>query len=80
MYGKEVKKLARADNFETDGEVVDKLPGGKFKVKLDSNNHEMIATVSGKIRMSGIKLVIGDKVKVSISPYDFNNGIIVWRL
>jgi translation initiation factor IF-1 len=73
-----VKKLAKSDNFETDGEIVDKIPGGKFKVKLQ-NDVEITCTVSGKIRLSGIRMVVGDKVKVTISPYDFNNGIIVWR-
>jgi translation initiation factor IF-1 len=71
--------LARNSNFEVEGEIIDNCPGGKFKVKL-INNHEMICTVSGKIRMSGIKLVVGDKVKVAMSSYDLNNGIIVWRM
>ena len=71
--------MARNDNFETQGEIIDKVPGGKFKVKLE-NDHEMMCTVSGKIRISGIRLVIGDKVKVAISTYDLNNGIITWRL
>lgn len=70
--------MARADNIETDGEIIDKLPGGKFKVKLE-NGHELSCTLSGKIRVSGIKMVVGDKVKISMSPYDFSNGIIIWR-
>lgn len=71
--------MAKADNFEIQGEIVDKIPGGKFKVKLE-NNHEMMCTVSGKIRLSNIRLVVGDKVKVAVSTYDINNGIITWRL
>ena len=71
--------MARNANFEVEGTIVDIYPGGKFKVKLQ-NDHEMTCTVSGKIRMSGIKLVVGDNVKVAMSSYDFNNGIIVWRM
>lgn len=71
--------MARNDNFEVEGTIIDKIPGGKFKVKL-VNDHEMTCTVSGKIRMSNIRLVVGDKVKVAMSTYDLNNGIITWRM
>ena len=71
--------MAKADNFEVQGEITDKIPGGKFKVKLE-NGHEMMCTVSGKIRMSNIRLVVGDRVKVAVYTYDINNGIITWRL
>ena len=71
--------MSRNDNFEAQGEIIDKIPGGKFKVKLE-NGHQVICTVSGKIRISGISLVVGDNVKVAISAYDVNNGIITWRM
>lgn len=71
--------MAKADNIEIQGEIIDKIPGGKFKVKLE-NGHEMICTVSGKIRLGNIRLVVGDNVKVAISAYDINNGIITWRM
>lgn len=71
--------MARQDNIELEGSIVDKIPGGKFKVKLE-NDHELVCTVSGKIRMSNIRLVVGDKVKIAMSTYDLNNGIIIWRL
>ena len=71
--------MAKNDNFEMVGEIIDKMPGGKFKVKL-SNDHELFCTVSGKIRLSNIRLVVGDKVKVALSTYDINNGIITWRI
>jgi translation initiation factor IF-1 len=71
--------VSKSDNFEIVGTIIDKIPGGKFKVKLE-NEHEMMCTVSGKIRLSNIRLVVGDSVKVSISPYDINNGIITWRM
>lgn len=68
-----------ADGIELEGEVISNLPGDKFKVKLE-NNMEVICTISGKIRLSGIKIVVGDKVKVSISTYDLTKGRIVWRI
>lgn len=71
--------MAKADNFEMIGTITDKIPGGKFKVRLE-NDHELMCTVSGKIRLSNIRLVVGDKVKVAMSTYDFNNGIITWRM
>jgi translation initiation factor IF-1 len=71
--------VAKADNFEMIGTIIDKIPGGKFKVRLE-NDHELMCTVSGKIRLSNIRLVVGDKVKVAMSTYDFNNGIITWRM
>ena len=74
--------MAREANFEIEGEIVDKIPGGKFKVKISQGDkdHFINATVSGKIRMNNIRLVVGDKVRVAISPYDMNNGYINRRL
>ncbi len=74
--------MSREANFELEGEVIDKYPGGKFKVKINQGKveHEINATLSGKIRMNYIKLVVGDKVKVSVSPYDMDNGYITRRL
>ena len=71
--------MSKESNIEIEGEIVDKLPAGKFKVKLE-NGHEISCTLSGKIRVNNIKIVVGDKVKVAISPYDINNGYITRRL
>lgn len=71
--------MSKESNIEIEGEVIDKLPAGKFKVKLE-NGHEISCTLSGKIRVNNIKIVVGDKVKVAISPYDINNGYITRRL
>lgn len=71
--------MARDANFEIEGQVVDKIPGGKFKVKLE-NTHELSCIVSGKIKIHNIRIVVGDKVRVAISPYDMSNGIITRRL
>ena len=74
--------MSKEDNFELEGEVVEKVPGGKFKVKINlkDKEHYINATISGKIRINNIRIVVGDKVKVTLSPYDMNNGYINRRL
>ena len=72
--------MSKADRFEVDGLVTDRLPGGKFKVVLD-NGHECICTISGKIRINNIKILEGDRVTIDLSAVDpsFKNGIIIYR-
>lgn len=65
--------------IEVEGEVVEMLPAGSFKVLLD-NGHEVLAHLSGKMRMFKIRLVIGDRVKLEMSPYDLTKGRITRRL
>jgi translation initiation factor IF-1 len=67
--------------FEVEGVVDECLPGTKFRVKLDleGKEHEVIAYLSGKMRMHYIKILKGDKVKVEISPYDLSKGRITYR-
>ena len=67
------------DFIEMEGEVVELMPATSFKVKLD-NGHEILAHLSGKMRMNKIKLLLGDRVKVQMSPYDLTRGRIVYRL
>ena len=64
--------------IEIEGTVIEKLPNAVFKVEL-SNGHQIIAHISGKLRMNFIKIIPGDKVLVEISPYDLTKGRIVWR-
>lgn len=66
------------DIIEVSGVVTDVLPNASFKVELD-NGHSILAYVSGKMRMNYIRLLVGDKVTVEISPYDLNKGRIVYR-
>ena len=68
--------------FKVTGEIFETLPGTKFKVKIDlqGNEHLLLGHLSGKMRMHYIRLQVGDKVEVEISPYDLNKGIIVYRL
>ena len=68
--------MGKQDVIEMDGEVIDTLPNAMFKVKL-GNGHEILAHVSGKIRMHYI--LPGDRVTVEISPYDLTRGRITFR-
>jgi translation initiation factor IF-1 len=61
-----------------EGTIVEGLPNASFKVKLDEG-HEILAHVSGKMRMNHIKILAGDRVSVEMSPYDNNRGRIVYR-
>lgn len=67
------------DFIEALGEVTELMPAGSFKVILE-NNHEILAHLSGKMRMNKIRLLPGDRVKVQISPYDLNKGRITYRM
>lgn len=72
--------MAKSDLMQFDGQVVDRLPNAMFKVKLDENeNHVILATVSGKIRINNVNISEGDKVTVEMSPYDLSRGRIVYR-
>ena len=64
--------------IEVEGTVVETLPNTNFKVELE-NGHQILAHISGKLRMNYIKILPGDKVKVELSPYDLTRGRITWR-
>jgi len=70
--------MAKQDVIEIEGIVEDTLPNAMFKVKLE-NGHEIMAHVSGKIRMHYIRILPGDRVTVEISPYDLTRGRITFR-
>ncbi len=70
--------MAKEDVIEVEGTVVETLPNTNFKVKLE-NGHQILAHISGKLRMNYIKILPGDKVKVELSPYDLTRGRITWR-
>lgn len=67
------------DFIELKGEVLELMPAANFKIKLE-NGHEILAHLSGKMRMNKIRLLPGDKVKVQMSPYDLSKGRITFRL
>jgi translation initiation factor IF-1 len=70
--------MAKEDIIEMSGEVIEKLPNAMFTVKLE-NGHEVLATISGKMRKFYIRILPGDKVTVEISPYDLSRGRISYR-
>ncbi len=69
---------ASKEFIEAVGEITELLPGAKFKVKLE-NEQEILAHLSGKMRMFKIRIVPGDKVKIELSPYDLSKGRITFR-
>ena len=70
--------MAKGDTLELQGKVLEKLPNAMFRVKLE-NDHEVLAHISGKLRMNFIKILPGDKVTLEMSPYDLSKGRIIWR-
>ena len=70
--------MSKEDVIEVEGTVVEALPNTNFKVELE-NGHQVLAHISGKLRMNYIKILPGDKVKVELSPYDLTRGRITWR-
>jgi len=70
--------MAKGDLIEVEAKVIEILPSTKFIVELD-NGHQVLAHVSGKIRMNNIRILPGDRVKVELSPYDLTRGRIIFR-
>jgi len=70
--------MAKDDVLELEGTVVEALPNAMFKVELE-NGHQILAHISGKLRMHYIRILPGDKVTVEMSTYDLTKGRITWR-
>ena len=70
--------MAKEDNIEIEGTVVESLPNAMFRVELP-NGHKILAHISGKMRMNYIRILPGDKVTVEMSPYDLTRGRITYR-
>ena len=70
--------MAKQKSIEQDGTIVEALGNANFRVELE-NGHEVIAHISGKMRMHYIKILPGDKVKLEMTPYDLTKGRIVYR-
>ncbi|MEK7102600.1 MAG: translation initiation factor IF-1 [Patescibacteria group bacterium] len=71
--------MPNKDVIEAQGTVEELLPGGMFRVVLD-NNHQIIAHLAGKMRRHSIRLIVGDHVRVELTPYDLTKGRITYRL
>ena len=73
-----VNRITKEDVIEIEGVVVEKLPNAMFQVELP-NGHQIMAHISGKMRMNFIRIYPGDKVTIELSPYDLTRGRITWR-
>lgn len=71
--------MSKADAIEVEGIVTEVLPNAMFKVKINGADREILAHLSGKMRMNYIKILVGDSVTVEMSPYDLTKGRITWR-
>jgi translation initiation factor IF-1 len=70
--------MPKDESIEVQGTVLEPLPNAMFRVELE-NGHEVLAHISGKMRMHFIKILAGDKVTVELSPYDLTRGRITYR-
>ena len=70
--------MAKEDQIEMEGKVIETLPNTMFRVELE-NGHVVIAHISGKMRKHYIRILTGDKVKVEMTPYDLTKGRITFR-
>ncbi|MBQ4515931.1 MAG: translation initiation factor IF-1 [Clostridia bacterium] len=70
--------MAKDGVLELEGTVLEALPNAMFQVELE-NGHQILAHISGKLRMNFIRILPGDKVTVELSPYDLTKGRITWR-
>lgn len=70
--------MSKSDVIELEGTVVEALPNATFQVEL-ANGRQILAHISGKLRMNFIRILPGDKVTVQMSPYDLTRGRIIWR-
>jgi translation initiation factor IF-1 len=73
------KELMKEQHIEVEGSVQTVLPGTMFRVELD-NKHLVLATICGKMRKRWVRLTVGDRVKMEMSPYDLDKARITWRL
>ncbi len=73
------RQFMKEEHIEVEGRVTTVLPGTMFRVELD-NKHLVLATICGKMRKRWVRLTVGDRVKMEISPYDLNKARITWRM
>ena len=71
--------MAKEDLIPAEGVIVDKQPNAFFKVRLDGTDHIVLAQISGKMRKNFIRILVGDRVSLELSPYDLSKGRITYR-
>lgn len=74
----EIRTMAKQELIKQDGIIEEALSNAMFRVRLE-NDHRIVATISGKMRMNYIRILPGDKVAVEMSPYDLSRGRIIYR-
>ena len=72
--------MAKSDLIELTGSVEEVLPGNMFRVKVDNLSNILICYTSGKLKQHKIKIILGDRVKIEVSPYDLTKGRVTYRL
>jgi translation initiation factor IF-1 len=71
--------VSKEDLIKMSGKIEEVLPNAMFRVVLDETQHKIIATIGGKLRQNNIRILLGDKVDVEMSPYDMTRGRVVYR-
>ncbi|HEY9282396.1 MAG TPA: translation initiation factor IF-1 [Pyrinomonadaceae bacterium] len=71
--------MAKDDLIPAEGVIIDKQPNAFFKVQVDGSEHVVLAQISGKMRKNRIRILVGDRVAVEMSPYDLTRGRITYR-
>jgi translation initiation factor IF-1 len=71
--------LSKEDLVPAEGLVVDKLPNAFFRVRIENSEHLVLAQISGKVRRNHIRILMGDRVSIEMSPYDLSRGRITYR-
>ena len=71
--------MAKEDLIPAEGLIIDKQPNAFFKVRLNDSDHIVLAQISGKMRKNRIRILVGDRVSVEMSPYDLSRGRITYR-
>jgi translation initiation factor IF-1 len=79
LFLNRMNEKSKEQHIEVEGSVTTVLPGTMFRVELD-NKHLVLATICGKMRKRWVRLTVGDRVKMEMSPYDLNKARITWRL
>jgi translation initiation factor IF-1 len=72
--------MAKNDLLELTGQIEEVLPGSMFRVKIDNMPNSLICYTSGKLKQNKIKIIMGDRVKIEVSPYDLTKGRVTYRL
>jgi len=72
--------MSKDDLLELTGQVTEVLPGNMYRVKLDDNQHVILAYLGGRLKQHKIKIILGDKVRVEVSTYDLSKGRVTYRL